>query len=342
MCLARPRFAELTVVETVVEPFVAQQLCVGALFDDLASVHDDDGVGVADRRQPVGDDEARPPASQLRHRLLDQDLGPRVYIARRLVQDQNARVGEKSAGDRHELALAGRQLRSVLVEDCVVTLGQRADEGVDVRRLGGRDDLGFGRALLAVRDVVPDRAGEQPGVLKDHAERPAHVVAWDLSSIDLVEADAPGPDVVEAHEQVDDGGLAGARRTHDRHGLAGPNLEVEIADQRIVGLVAEVDVLQRDGAAGVPKLHPAVHVGDLLFGVQKLEHTLGRGETRLEQVHLARDLHDRHRELARILDEGLDVAERHGSGGDAISADHRDRDIVQVGEELDRGLDDAG
>src|SRR5205814_808324 len=110
VCLARPRFGELTVVEPVVKTLAAQQLGMAALLDDLARVHYHDRVCLADGRQPVRDDEARPPASQLRHRLLDQDLGARVDVAGCLVEDQDARVGQKGAGDREQLALAGREL----------------------------------------------------------------------------------------------------------------------------------------------------------------------------------------------------------------------------------------
>ena len=52
-------FLELGVVQVEVEPAVGDQLVVAALFDDLAVVHDEDRVGVADGREAVGDDEGR-------------------------------------------------------------------------------------------------------------------------------------------------------------------------------------------------------------------------------------------------------------------------------------------
>ena len=54
-------------VERRVEPARREQLVVRALLDDLAVLEDDDQVGVADRREPVGDDE-RGPAVQQRAR----------------------------------------------------------------------------------------------------------------------------------------------------------------------------------------------------------------------------------------------------------------------------------
>ena len=51
---------ELGVVEVVVGPARGEQLGVVALLDDAAVLHHEDEVGVPDRREPVGDHEARP------------------------------------------------------------------------------------------------------------------------------------------------------------------------------------------------------------------------------------------------------------------------------------------
>ena len=83
-------------------------------------------------------------------------------------------------------------------------------------------------------------------------------------------------------------------------------------------------------------------VGDLLGLVEQLEHALGRRNGRLEHVHDARGLDDRERELARVLDERDDVAEADRPVGDPQAADHADRDVVEVRDELHRGLDQAG
>src|SRR2546430_12528868 len=48
------------------------------------------------------------------HGRLDQDLGPRVDVAGRLVQDEDARVGKKCARDGEQLALAGGEVGRVV------------------------------------------------------------------------------------------------------------------------------------------------------------------------------------------------------------------------------------
>ena len=149
-------------------------------------------------------------------------------------------------------------------------------------------------------------------------------------------------DLVEAHQKVDDGGLAGPGRPDDRDRLTRSHVEVEVGDQRFAGFVLEVHVFKRNAPRGCAELDAGGPVRRLLVRSQELEYALSRGEARLQQVHLARDLGDRHRELARVLDEGLDVAERHGARRHPVTTEHRDRDVVEVGQELQRRLDDAG
>ncbi len=52
-----------------------QQFPVAALFDDVAVFHVQNGVGIPDGGQPVGNHEAGPPAHQLFHGLAGNDGG---------------------------------------------------------------------------------------------------------------------------------------------------------------------------------------------------------------------------------------------------------------------------
>src|SRR5262245_11032773 len=51
------RLMELRAVEVCVEAAAVEELVVGALFDDLTLVEDEDSIGIDDRRQPVSDHE---------------------------------------------------------------------------------------------------------------------------------------------------------------------------------------------------------------------------------------------------------------------------------------------
>ncbi len=75
------------------------------LLDDETVLEHDDQIGVSDRRETVGDDERRPALEQQVQRMLDLPLGADVDGARRLVEDQDPRVGEEGARERDQLSL---------------------------------------------------------------------------------------------------------------------------------------------------------------------------------------------------------------------------------------------
>src|SRR5262245_36077449 len=81
---------------------------VGAVLDQTAPIEGDDAVREPHGREPVGDDEDGAPLCDLVHVLLNDPLALVIEGAGRLVEDENARIGDESAGDGDALALAAR------------------------------------------------------------------------------------------------------------------------------------------------------------------------------------------------------------------------------------------
>src|SRR6185295_5822706 len=112
------------VVLFVVELFVAagggEELGVGAALDDLSSFEDEDLVGAADGREAVGDDERSAAAAEGAEAVLDLGFALAVEARRRLVEDQDGRVGQDRAGDGDALALAAGELDAALADDAFV------------------------------------------------------------------------------------------------------------------------------------------------------------------------------------------------------------------------------
>src|SRR5499427_10588092 len=106
------------------------QRVMGAVLDQAAALERDDAIRRPHGREPVRDDENRPPLGDLFHVLLNDALALIVEGTRRLVEDQNAWVGNERAGDRDALALAAREGRAALADDRVVALAQLEDEFV--------------------------------------------------------------------------------------------------------------------------------------------------------------------------------------------------------------------
>ena len=104
----------------------ASSSCVPCL-DEPAGVEHEHAIGVLGGRQPVRDRDHGPPGGQPPQRLGGAPLGRRIDRARRLVQDQQARVGDLRARERDELALADGEGLAPLADRRVEPVGQRVD-----------------------------------------------------------------------------------------------------------------------------------------------------------------------------------------------------------------------
>ena len=131
---------------------------------------------------------------------------------------------------------------------------QGADEVADVDLVGGALEAFVGDPRGAEADVVGDGAGEEEWILQDDAEALAKFVQILLAHVDAVDQNAAALDVVEAHHQAGDGGLARAGVADDGGGLVRLDDEADAAEDPFdVGEGAEVFV-GRVGDAGELRL----------------------------------------------------------------------------------------
>src|SRR5699024_5682066 len=119
------------------------------------------------------------------------------------------RIGEEGAGDGDQLPLPGGDVRALVLDDGVVAVGQGVHEAVHEGGPRGGDHLVVGRLQAAVADVLPDGAAEQHRVLQHHAHARTHRTPVQGSDVHAVQADLPGIDLVEPHDEVHEGGLPG-------------------------------------------------------------------------------------------------------------------------------------
>ena len=108
--------------------------------------------------------------------LLDRRLDLRIERRGRLVEDQDRRVLEEHAGDGDALALAARQLDAALADMRVVAAAAprgRASPWMNSSACACRAAAAISASSAlgpAVGDVVADRAVQQRGVLRHHAD----------------------------------------------------------------------------------------------------------------------------------------------------------------------------
>ena len=87
------------------------------------------------------DDERRPALAQRLQTVLNQRLAFAVEARRRFVENENARIGQNRARDRHALPLAARQPHAALADDRVVPLLESLDELVGMRDAADAHDV---------------------------------------------------------------------------------------------------------------------------------------------------------------------------------------------------------
>ena len=209
-----------------------------------AVLEDDDQVGAADRREPVGDDERRPAGEEPAQRPLDAPLGADVDARGRLVEDEDARVGEQRPGEGDELALAEREPAAALGDLRLVAVLELEDEVVGADRAGRGGDFLVRRVGAAERDVLAHGAGEEEALLRDDAELPAEALLRDVAEVVAVDRDPALARVVEAREELRDRRLARAGVADERDRRPGGHVEVDaVQDLRPVA-VAEAHVLE--------------------------------------------------------------------------------------------------
>ena len=130
------------------------------------------------------------------------------------------------------------------------------------------------------------------GILEHDAQGAAEVRLLDLVDIDTVVADLTVGDVIEAVDEVGDGGLAGAGGAYKGDLLTGLCPEADVVEHQLLFVVAKVHVVKDhaalqpgigDGAVGLVGVPPGPYVGALLgLGPLALSILLG-----VDQLYVA-------------------------------------------------------
>ena len=292
----------------------------------------------------MGDDKAGAAFHQTIHSGLDTLFGAGIHAAGSLVQNQDAVVCQNGTGDGEQLLLSLTDVGGVLVQLHLVAAGQGADKVVGVGSLCGGDHLFIGGVQPTVTDVLHDGALEQPCVLQHHAKALAQSAAVKVPHIVAVQGDGTGVHIVEAHQQLDHGGLARAGGAYDGYLLAGLHRAAEIVDDGLVGSVAETHMVKGDLSVNIGGVGAVGGVCQLLFFrlVQEFEHPLGSSGHALQHIGHLRKLLDGLGEVFDVLDKGLNITD----GDNAVCGKNAAHDshchIAQVAHKVHDGHHQAG
>ncbi len=251
-------------------------------------------------------------------RRLHLQLRTRVEGGGRLVQQHHGRVLEEGAGHADALALAAGEPGPALAHQGFVTVGQGVDEFVAESGAGGGAHLLVRGVRPGEADVLRQGAVEQAHLLRHGGDGRTQVVLAQGGDVLPVHVDAAALHVVEAQQQPQHSGLAGAGRPDQPHPLAGGNGQVHPIEHARSRAVAEAHSLEPYGAAAAHQTACVRRVRDLVGAAQNLQRLLHVG------VALAH-ADERERQVARAVQqaEGQGADHHHVAGRNAVRGPQR-------------------
>lgn len=178
------------------------QFLMRSVLDEASPVDREDAVGAAYRRKAVSDHDSSAPLADAPHVVLDDPLALVVERARRLVEDQDARVGDEGAGDCDPLPLSAREAAAALADERIVAFGKLKNEFMCAGKRRRGNDLIHRQRRVRERDIVAHGAIEKHVFLQNDADLAAQPGCVDHGKIDAVNEYAAGLRHIEALDKL--------------------------------------------------------------------------------------------------------------------------------------------
>ena len=156
----------------------------------------------------MGDDDAGASLHEFGEGLLDGLLAFGVEGGGGFVENEDGRVFEYGSGYAEALALSAAEGDAAVADGGLVAEGEGVDEGVGVCDGGGLFDEVEAVVGVAEGYVVGDGVVEEDAVLRDKSYLSTEAVDVEVGDGCVVDEDGAASAVVEAWEEVDEGGFA--------------------------------------------------------------------------------------------------------------------------------------
>src|ERR1017187_10461576 len=224
---------------------------MGARFDNASTVQYHNQISPLDGREPVGDADRGAASHQFFECHLNDALGFGIQGAGGLVQNEDGGVLENRPGNGDALLLAAGEIDAFFPDVEGVAARLLHDEIVRVSVLCRRLDFLVGGSFSTKGNVKADALVEENRLLSDNGNVGPQLPRGDGTDIGAANQHRAGLRVIEAQQQIGEGGLAGAGAADQGHQLAGLDGQIDIVKRRLFA-VGEADVLEANwGALGV-------------------------------------------------------------------------------------------
>ena len=271
-----------------------------ALRNHAAFIEHDNPVGEVQRRLAMSDEQGGSANHHLSERGVDVRLDPRVDRARRVIEDEDARVVQDRSCKRDPLPLPSRQGQPALADRGVITARQLLDECVCLGSPRGRLDLPLCRVRSPVGNVRAHEVREEKAIFEDDAHLAPERLQAHVAHVVTVDAHGSCCRIVEARDKVRNRRFAAATRSDDGHALAGRYLQVQALQHIVAAAIAKMNTGERDLAAQRGELDRIRSLGDRGRQVEELEDALDPRASLLADGEHACQLPGRRHELGHV------------------------------------------
>src|SRR5215471_373969 len=204
------------------------ELTMGPFLYNPSAFDRDDAVGAAHGREPMCDHHHSASFGDPPHVVLDDVFALVIERARRLVEDQDARIHDQSSCYGDTLPLPTRKARAALPDHRVVAIGQLENEFMGTGQLRRGDDPMHGQGWIGKGDVVPDGTIEQDVFLKHDPDLPAQPGDVDHPEINAVHKHTAALRHVKSLDELCERGFSRAGGPDDADHLTGRNAQCDI------------------------------------------------------------------------------------------------------------------
>ena len=318
-----------------------QELLTGTLFDDMLFIDHGNAVGIAYRRKPVRDDNTGFPLAQEIEAALDFLLRYAVEGGGRLIQDENGRILQKDPGDGNTLFLPAGEHHAALTDKAFISIRHVHDILMDFRANRGFHNFPVACTRPAVTDVIHNRAGEQENVLLDDSDILTQTLLRDGPDIPAVHQDSSGAYIVEARNQVTDGGLSPAGGTDQSKGLPRRNGQIDVLENRDVSHVCKAYMVKANFTADVTERHSVRRILNLRLGAHQFDKAGEPCAALCINLHELDEFPHRREEGRHIEREGEQIYKVHFTLHDQVTADSNDCHLHDADRGFDAGIEKA-
>ena len=287
----------------------------------------------------MGDDDGGAAIHHGAHGLADLVLLRRVHGAGGVVEHQHARVRHDGAGKCDPLPLTSAERVAALTQQRVVAIGKFEDEVVRPGQARSRFDVALRCIRASEGDVRSDGVVEQERVFEHDAHLATQVAQRQVAYVHPIEPHGTCLRVVEADEQPSHRALSPTGAAHQRHRGTRRNAEIEVAQHRRLGGVAEGDVveLHRAHCVAVGQHCGRGRVGHRRCRRQHLVHAQQCCRSALAECHRHAEVPERKDQQADVLHEFQHLATGHGAAEHTMTTDGQHGQETEVRQQVQCG-----